>query len=101
MDRLSFFRNINGISYPEMLVDFFDHFIALKQIIDSNNCTVNIISYNKGQDIEFDAQFKDPSYLDKTLKALETMGNVIVIYTRTMTVHAEVLTDRDLKIKLY
>ena len=101
MDRLSFFKNINGISYPEMLVDFFDHFIALKQLIDTNNCIVNIISYNKGQDIEFSVKFKDPTLLMRTMNEIQRFGNVVVIYNRTMTIHIEVLTDIDLKVKLY
>ena len=100
MDRMSFFKNINGISYPEMLVDFFDHFIALKQIIDTNNCVVTIISY-KESTIEFDVKFKDANLLNRTLAAINQNGNVVVIYNRTMTVHVEVLTDTDLKIKLY
>ena len=100
MDRLSFFKNINGISYPEMLVDFFDHFIALKQIIDTNNCIVNILSIN-GQDIEFSVRFKDNLLLQKTLNEISRHGNIIVIYNRTMTIHVEVLTDIDLMIKLY
>ena len=100
MDRMSFFKNINGISYPEMLVDFFDHFIALKQIIDSNHCIVNIISHDNNG-IEFDVAFKNPMMLQKTLSEINQNGNVIVIYNRTMTIHVEVLTDIDLKIKLY
>ena len=100
MDRLSFFKNINGISYPEMLVDFFDHFIALKNIIDANHCVVSIICSN-GKDIEFDVKFKTPELLQKTLNEIYKNGNTIVIYNRTMTIHTEVLTDIDLKMKLY
>lgn len=100
MDRLAFFKNINGISYPEMLVDFFDHFIALKQIIDTNNCIVNILAI-QGQDIEFSVKFRDNNILQKALNEINKIGNTIVIYNRTMTIHAEVLTDTDLNIKLY
>lgn len=100
MDRLSFFKNINGISYPEMLVDFFDHFIALKQLVDTNSCIVNIIAFN-GQDIEFSVKFKDANLLHKTMNEINKSGNVVVVYGRTMTIHVEVLTDTDLSIKLY
>ena len=100
MDRLSFFKNINGISYPEMVVDFFDHFIALKKLVNDNNCIVNVLNYGKDT-IEFDVQFKDTKYLNKTLDEIAKNGNIVVIYNRTMTIHIEVLTDTDLKIKLY
>ena len=101
MDRVSFFKNINGISYPEMLVDFFDHFIALKQIVDTNNCLVNIIKLYENSGIEFDVKFNTPELLHKTLNEISKNGNAIVIYNRTMTIHIEVLTETDLKIKLY
>ena len=100
MHRVSFFKNINGITYPEMLVDFFDHFLALKNIVGTNNCTVNIISTHNNV-IDFVVNFKEPHLLQKVLNELTKMGNVIVVYNRTMTVHVEVLTDTDLKIKLY
>lgn len=100
MDRVSFFKNINGITYPEMLVDFFDHFLALKNIVGTNNCTVNIISTHNNV-IDFIVNFKEESLLQKVMNELNRNGNVVVIYNRTMTVHVEVLTDKDLKIKLY
>lgn len=100
MDRVSFFKNINGITYPEMLVDFFDHFLALKNIVGTNNCTVNIISTHNNV-IDFIVNFKEESLLQKVMNELNRNGNVVVIYNRTMTVHIEVLTDKDLKIKLY
>ena len=41
MDRINFFGSVSGIEYPEMIVNFFDHFIALKQIVeDSGTITV-------------------------------------------------------------
>ena len=101
MDRLSFFNNISGITYPEMLVDFFDHFIALKQIIDANNCSVSILKLYDNTGIEFDVKFKSPELLQKTLSEITRNGSVMVIYNRTMTIHVEVLTEIDLKIKLY
>lgn len=100
MDRVSFFKNINGIAYPEMLVDFFDHILALKNIVGTNNCTVNIISTHNNV-IDFVVQFRDDNLLHKVLNEINKNGNTIVIYNRTMTVHVEVLTDKDLAIKLY
>lgn len=100
MDRLSFFKNINGISYPDMLVNFFDHIIALKQIINENKCTISV-EKNNNTSIEFIVDFNDPQYLNNTMQDISNHGNVVVIYNRTMTVHAEVLADATLKIKLY
>ncbi len=33
MDRITFFNSISGIDYPEMLVKFYDQFLALKELI--------------------------------------------------------------------
>ena len=42
MNRIQFFDSISGIQYPKMIVDFFDHFIALKQIVeDKGSVTVD------------------------------------------------------------
>ena len=37
MNRVQFFNSIGGIQYPRMIVDFFDHFIALKQIVEKGS----------------------------------------------------------------
>ena len=34
MDRIAFIESISGINYPEMLVHFFDQFIALKKLVE-------------------------------------------------------------------
>ena len=101
MDRMQFFNHINGITYPELMVDFFDHFGALQQLVKTNSCTVNVLNTYENKAIEFSVNFKTPGLLQKVLQDISINGNVIVIYGRTMTIHIEVLTDLDLKIKLY
>ena len=34
MDRIAFLESISGIEYPEMIVEFFDQFIALKYLVE-------------------------------------------------------------------
>lgn len=101
MDRMQFFNHINGITYPELLVDFFDHFVALQQLVKTNSCTVTVLNTYDNKVIEFNVQFKSAGHLQKVLQDISMNGNVIVIYGRTMSIHIEVLTDFDLKIKLY
>ena len=99
MDRLSFIQSINGI-YPEMLVDFFDHFIVLKQLVNDKDCTVNVLASHKDS-IEFDVIFSSPDKMQTVLHEVNRSGSVVMIYNRTMTVHIEVLTDKEITIKLY
>ena len=54
MDRMQFFNHINGITYPNMLVDFFDHFVALQQLIKTNSCVVTVTNVGENNSgIEF------------------------------------------------
>lgn len=99
VNRVTFIENINGIKYPEMLVDFFDHFIALKQIVEDTGSVTVLNSENTS--IEFSILFSSNENLDKALSAIAYNGGVICIYNRTMTINIEVLTDKELKIKLY
>lgn len=101
MDRMQFINHINGITYPEIIVNFFDHFVALQQLVKTNSCTVTVSNTYENQSIEFIVNFKSPGLMNKVLQDISINGNVIVIYGRTMTIHFEVLTDHDLKIKLY
>ena len=45
-NRIVFFDSISGIKYPEMLVDFFDQFIALKQLVQDCG-TITVDSYTE------------------------------------------------------
>ena len=33
IDRVNFLESVQGIQYPDMLANFFDHFIALKALV--------------------------------------------------------------------
>lgn len=100
VNRVEFIENVNGIKYPEMLVDFFDHFVALKQIVEDTG-TVTVLNSENTTSIEFSILFSSSKFLNKALSAISANGGVIVIYGRTMTINLEVLTDIELKIKLY
>ncbi len=96
MDRIAFLDSISGIQYPEMIVEFFDQFIALKQIVeDYGNITVNE-KLNNG--ISFNISFQDQVFRDKALSNVQT-GSVI-IYGRPISIMAEPMSDSDIKIIL-
>lgn len=98
MNRVDFIESVSGIKYPEMIVDFFDHFIALKQIVEDNG-KVNVINSDNNQ-ITFSILFS--SYEDKTLalSVINSLGGYIAIYGRPISIFVDVLTDLEIKISL-
>ena len=98
MDRCTFFNSISGILYPEMLVDFFDQFVALKQIVEDSG-KVTVLESNENQ-IVFSIMFKSIEYKNMAMDMIQNAGYQIAIYGRIMNIHLEVLTDNEIKIIL-
>lgn len=98
MDRCDFIEAVSGIQYPEMIVHFFDHFIALKQIVEDTG-EVKVIS-NTDSQIVFSIDFSDKKNLNDAIAIINTLGGTIVIYNRPMSVYVEVSADLQLQIKL-
>jgi hypothetical protein len=96
MDRLSFLDSISGIEYPNMIVEFFDHFIALKKIVENygsisvNNKTDNAISFN--------ILFKDNKYKVKALSNVNTGS--IVIYGRPISIIMDDISETEVRFTL-
>lgn len=96
MDRLLFLDSISGIKYPEMLVQFFDQFIALKHIIEDNGKIA--VEAQDNESIIFVATFSDSSVRDY---ALSNTIPSIVIYGRPITVQTDIVSDTQLRFILH
>lgn len=99
MDRVSFLEAVDGINYPKMIVDFFDHFIALKQIVDDSG-KVRVLS-NQDNVIVFTVEFYAPNDFNNALNIINSLGGSIVIYGRVISIQIEVLADMHIKIALF
>ena len=99
MNRVSFISSIDGIAYPRMIVDFFDHFLALKQIIEDTGEKINICTKTE-RSICFDIDFNNNISLINAMHTINCLHGVIEIYNRPISVFAEVLTDKKLRITL-
>lgn len=98
MNRLEFLDSISGIKYPEMLADFFDHFVALKQIVEDSG-SINVIN-NTETNIVFSISFKNRSILLSAVNAISALNGSIVIYKRYIPISIEVKDDTSLVINL-
>lgn len=99
MDRVTFVESVYGIKYPEMIVDFFDHFIALKQIVEDTG-TISVIN-NEENSIEFSILFSSSNYMRSALNIINSLNGNIIIYGRNIMILVEALTDSEIKIKLF
>jgi len=97
MDRISFFNSISGIDYPEMLVKFYDHFLALHQLIICPSL-INVVSKTEDDSISFLANFSDINQKNQTAQLIS--GQLISIYGRTISINTQILTDTELIITL-
>ena len=96
MDRLAFFDSISGIEYPNMIVEFFDHFIALKGIVE-NYGTISVNEKDNNA-ISFNIVFKDNTYKNKALENIHT--DVIFIYGRPISIKVDELSETEIMFTL-
>ena len=94
IDRLQFIEGINGIKYPQMLVDFFDHFIALKEIVQDSGKVTD--ENNNESSIIFRIDFKSDKAQQKALQYI--INGQVIIYNRPIYVNAEPLSESDFAI---
>lgn len=86
MDRVQFFESISGIQYPYMLVDFFDHFLALKQIVENSGKVIvpHQIDNNK---ISFDIEFSNEKAKEDVVNLINNCTSMVMIYERPIYIH--------------
>jgi hypothetical protein len=96
VNRLEFFDSISGIQYPRMIVDFFDHFIALKQLVED---TGRITVYDSADGcIRFSIVFANSDIKNQALVNIQP--GVIIIYNRPINVSFRNISDTELIIEL-
>ena len=102
MDRVQFFESISGIQYPYMLVEFFDHFLALKQIVENSGKVIvpHQIDNNK---ISFDIEFSNEKAKEDAVNLINNCTSMVMIYERPIYIHINGLPvdDSKLQIELY
>ena len=96
ISRLDFFESISNIDYPLMLVEFFDHFIALKQIVEDYG-RVAVLECND-KTITFSIKFDTTKNRDVAIA--NAQYGTIVIYGKPISVNMEVISDTEIRFKL-
>ena len=103
MDRVQFFESISGINYPHMLVDFFDHFLALKQIVENSGKISVPQQQCEDKHIIFNIEFSNSKAKETVINLIKST-NIIMIYERPIYINIIGLPVDDLNkltIELY
>lgn len=98
MNRVDFLESVQGIQYPDMLANFFDHFIALKTLVEDHG-KVTVLESGPTS-VSFSVKFKNKGNKDSALTAITNLGGYIYIYQRPISVAVKPLTDSELSIYL-
>lgn len=97
-DRVNFIQSIDGIEYPEMIVKFFDHFLALKEIVDnSGSVSISHEQISNPDCISFNIHFTGQKDINQAINEIN-QRSVIYIYNRPISVSMEVLSEKEIKI---
>lgn len=99
MNRIDFFESIDNIQYPSMIVDFFDHFIALKKIVEDSG-KITVINSENNQNIDFSIEFLSTEHMDMAIKIIESNKGIIEIYGRPMNIYIQPLSKKVIKISI-
>lgn len=96
MDRISFLESISGIQYPEMLVEFFDQFIALKQVVEDNGKIT--VQEKSTSGITFVILFDNSQSRDIALSNISS--GPVIIYGKQINIGVNAISDTELQIML-
>ena len=98
INRVDFLESVKGIQYPDMLVNFFDHFIALKALVEDHG-KVTVLESGPTF-VSFSVRFKNKGNRDSALTTITNTGGCMYIYQRPISVVVKPLTDSELSIYL-
>lgn len=96
MDRISFLESISGIEYPEMIVEFFDQFIALKQVVEDHG-EISVLEKSENG-ISFNITFS--SVESRNIAISNVSSGTIVIYGKPINVGVSTISDTEIQIIL-
>ena len=95
-NRIDFIRSVQGIQSPNVIVTFFDHFVALKQIVDDSG--VVTVTNTMDNSIQFSIKFSSVDAKRQALNVINSSNGVLVVYGRPMTINVEDVSKREINV---
>jgi hypothetical protein len=79
-----------------MLVEFFDHFIALKQLVEDNG-KVSVLE-SKDNSITFSIVFNNIE--SRNLALSNAQSGSVIIYGKPISINVDIISDTEIRFKL-
>lgn len=98
MNRIMFFNSISGIDYPFMLANYYDQFLALKDLVSGYD-TINVIACEPDS-ITFSIVYSDMGYKNQSLSVINSFPGRVFIYGKYIPVKIDNLTDIEIRLTL-
>lgn len=90
MNRVNFLNSVSNISYPRMVFDYYDYFLALKTIAEtSEKISVDDATSNS---IKFLVAVNNASEKNEIMK--KAQSGIIDIYGRPIVIHSELVSNK-------
>lgn len=97
MDRFTFFDSVSGITDPDLVIKFYDNFIALKQLLSNSSGIPSVDSYDNSS-IRFSVSFQTARDKKEALSMIQS--GTIIIYGKPISVSIEDASNLKLNIVL-
>lgn len=96
MNRIEFIRSVQGIPNPNIIVTFFDHFVALKQLVEDSG-VVSVIN-TMDNSIQFSIKFTSVDAKRQAVEAINSSGGMMIIYNRPLSITVEEIAKKEIMI---
>lgn len=90
MNRVNFLNSVSNLSYPRMVFDYYDYFLALKNIAEiGEKISVDNATNNS---IKFLVAVNNASEKNEIMRRAQS--GIIDIYGRPITIHSELVSNK-------
>jgi len=96
MNRIEFINSVQGIQNPNVIVTFFDHFVALKQLVEDSG-VVSVIN-TMDNSIQFSIKFASVDAKRQAMEVINSSNGMMVVYNRALSITVEDIGKKEIMI---
>ena len=96
MNRIEFINSVQGIQNPNVIVTFFDHFVALKQLVEDSG-VVSVIN-TMDNSIQFSIKFASVDAKRQAMEVINSSNGMMVVYNRALSITVEEIGKKEIMI---
>lgn len=96
MNRIEFINSVQGIQNPNVIVTFFDHFVALKQLVEDSG-VVSVLN-TMDNSIQFSIKFASVDAKRQAMEVINSSNGMMVVYNRALSITVEEIGKKEIMI---